>query len=96
MSEGAIKSLEPVVLPLGEEGPAVKSARVSQDRGHQVDLDPLPGDTHGLLAEVDLDLLPWWSLEPDAGQGLRPLLLAKGADSSLQGSQLHVEPSTGP
>jgi hypothetical protein len=95
MLEGALESLEPVVLPLGQKRPAVEPPRVSQDRGHQVDLDRLPGDTYDLLAEVDLDLLPRWGLEPDRGQGLGPLLLAKGADSSLQGSQLDVEPSTG-
>ncbi len=82
-------------MPLGKEGPAVESARVSQDHGHQVDLDRLPGDAYDLLAEVDLDLSPRWGLEPDRSQGLGPLLLAKGGDGSLQGSQLDVQPATG-
>ena len=95
LSECSIETLEPVVLPLGKERPAVEPTRVPQDRGHQVDFDGLPGDTHDLLAEVDLGLLPRRRLEPDRGQGLGPLLLAEGTNSSLQCSQLDVNPATG-
>ena len=87
VSEGSFEALEPVVLSLGKEGPAIKPAGVSQHGGHQVDLHGLTGDPHDLLAEVDLDLLTRRGLEPDRGQGLGPLLLAEGADGPLQGPQ---------
>ena len=93
--EGAVEALEPIVLPLGEEGPAVEPARVPQDGGHQVDLHGLTGDPHDLLAEVDLHLLTRRGLEPDRGQGLGPCFLSEGRDGPLQGPQLDVDPSTG-
>ena len=95
MPEGAVEALEPIVLPLREEGPAIQPARVSQNRGHQGDLHGLAGDAHDLLTEVDLHLLSRRGLEPDRGQGLGAFLLAKGHDGSLQSPQLHVDPSTG-
>ena len=42
-----------------------------------------------------MDLLTRRGLEPDRGQGLSPFFLALGCDSSLQGSQLDVDPTTG-
>ena len=70
LSEGSIESLEPIVLPLGKECSAVESARVSQDCGHQVNLDGLAGDTHDLLAEVDLGLLPRWGMNRTVARAL--------------------------
>ncbi len=95
VSEGSIESFEPVILPLREESPAVETPRISQNGGHQVDLHGLPGDSHDLFAEVDLNLMARCGLEPDCGQGLRPLFLAKGRNSSLQGSQINLKSAIG-
>ena len=70
MLEGSFQALEPVVLSLCEEGPAIKPARVSQHGGHQINLDGLTGDLDDLFTEVDLDLLARRGLEPDSGQAL--------------------------
>ena len=95
MSEGSIQALEPVVLSLREEGPAIKPARVSQHGGHQVDRDGLSGDPDDFFTEVDLDLSTRRSLEPDCGQRSGPLLLAEGCHSPLQGPKVDVGPSAG-
>ncbi|HMF38199.1 MAG TPA: hypothetical protein VKF17_16255 [Isosphaeraceae bacterium] len=55
----------------------------------------MTGDSHDLFAKVDLGLLTRWDLESDRGQALSPFFLALGRDSSFQGSQLDVDPSTG-
>jgi hypothetical protein len=95
MLKGSVEPLEPIVLPLREECPAVESARITQDRSHEVDLHAYPSNEHELFAEIDLDLLAWWGLEPDRGQGQGPLFLTKGCDSPLQGSQIDLESATG-
>ena len=89
------ETLEPIVLPLGQEGSAIQPARVSQDRSHQIDLHGLAGDGHDLLPEVDLELLPRWRLESDRGQGLCPLFLTLGRDGALQGPQFDANPAAG-
>ncbi len=66
-------------LLLREESPAVETPRISQNGGHQVDLHGLPGDSHDLFAEVDLNLMARCGLEPDCGQGLRPFVPGEGS-----------------
>jgi hypothetical protein len=67
MSERFLQAFEPVVLPLGEERPAVEPAGVAQHGGHEIDLHGFPGDQHDLLAKVDLQLLARLGLEADGG-----------------------------
>ena len=87
MLEGSFQALEPVVLSLREEGPAIKPARVSQHGGHQINLDGLTGDRDDLFTKVDLDLLARRGLEPDSGQRPGPFLLTL----SLWGLAVPVE-----
>ena len=95
MLEGSFQPLEPVVLSLREEGPAIKPARVSQHGGHQINLDGLTGDRDDLFTEVDLDLLARRGLKPDSGQRPGPFLLTQGRHGPLQGPQVDLDPSGG-
>src|SRR5208282_3356469 len=95
MLKGTFQALEPVVLSLCEEGPAIKPARVSQHGGHQINLDGLIGDLDDLFTEVDLDLLARRGLEPDSGQRPGPFLLTQGRHGPLQGPQVDMDPSGG-
>src|SRR5208283_2253134 len=91
MLEGSFQALEPVVLSLREEGPAIKPARVSQHGGHQINLDGLIGDRDDLFTEVDLDLLARRGLEPDSGQRPGQFLLNDDGVSLGNGTEELVD-----
>src|SRR6185437_13320670 len=82
--ERALNPFQPIVLPLGEEGPAVEPPRVAQDDRHEVDRHGGAADMHDLLAEVDLHLAAWGGLEPDGGECLGTRLLAARGYGALK------------
>ena len=95
MTAGGLDPLQPIVLPLREERPAIEPARVAQDHGHELHGDRRAGDRDDLLAEVDLHLLAGRGLEPDGGQGPGSRLLPQRRDGALQGAEVDVDPLLG-
>ena len=95
MLEGSFQALEPVVLSLREEGPAIKPGRVSQHGGHQINLDGLTGDRDDLFTEVDLDLLAGGVSNRTVASNTGLFLLTQGRHGPLQGPQVDMDPSGG-
>lgn len=66
--------------------------RVTQRRHKQVDLDPLFADPDLGIAEVDLKLMPWPSLEAHRRLLVRPQFAPPGLDPQLDRTQPNHDP----
>jgi hypothetical protein len=85
--EGALHAAEPSRLAFVIEDRYVGTPRVAERRHKQVHLDPLAGDRHCDLAEVDLQLLARRGLVAHGGDFGCPQFTTKRRDRALDRTQ---------